>query len=58
MSDALFHRTPGGTSRPGATESFSLPRRSLPRGYGLLVGAAVSAGLWGAMLWLVMRVMG
>jgi hypothetical protein len=53
MSDAVFHRTRRATARPAASESFPLPR-----GYGLLAGAAVSVALWCAILWLLGRVFG
>ena len=45
MSDASVQR--GLARRPAAAE-----RRPLPLGFGLLIGAVVSLGLWAAIFWL------
>lgn len=46
MGDALFQRLQGVRRR-------SARRRRLPLGYGLLIGAAISIGLWGLIVWAV-----
>ena len=47
MSDALVPRARR-IARPAA-----IPSRPIPRGYGLLIGAAVSLGLWIGIFWLL-----
>jgi hypothetical protein len=32
-------------------------RRAIPPGYGLLIAAAISIGLWGLMIWAVVKVL-
>ena len=44
MSDALVHA-------PYAAPAAATRRRALPMGYGLLVAAAVSLGLWAGVIW-------
>jgi len=51
MSDALFHA-------PYAVEAAPARRRALPKGYGLLIGAAVSMGLWAGVIWAVALALG
>ena len=50
MSEAFFQRSVNLGRRYRAYRA-----RSLPRGYGLLVGAVLSLGLWGAVIWGVWR---
>jgi hypothetical protein len=52
MSDAFVPRTRR-IAPTAAAES-----RPLPRGFGLLIGAAVSLGLWIGIFWLLGRVFG
>ena len=47
MSDAIFQR-----SRSFETTSEIRTPRPLATGYGLLVGAAVSSGIWAGLAWL------
>lgn len=50
MSEASFQRSVNLDRRYRADRA-----RPLPRGYGLLVGAVLSLGLWGAVIWGVWR---
>ena len=52
MSDALVQRP-----RTAAPPAAAAPR-SIPIGYGLVLGAAVSGGLWAGVVWLVSRLLG
>lgn len=51
MSDALYQ-----TAR--TFETARAAPRALPRGYGLMIGAAVSLGLWGGVIWALVRAFG
>ena len=53
MSDAFFQR-----SRSFDIARPSSPARPLPIGYGLALGAAVSMGLWAAVIWAGVRLVG
>jgi energy-converting hydrogenase Eha subunit F len=53
MSHAVFHRSEA--LRP--TAASAKPRR-LPRGYGLVLAAVVSLGLWAAIFWLAAQLIG
>jgi hypothetical protein len=44
MGNTLFQSLQLSRRRPA-------PQRSLPRGYGLLIGASISIGLWGLIIW-------
>ena len=52
MSDAIFQRNP-------AVGRVRTSKRAgpLPPGYGLVIGAAVSVGLWGGIFWIVGRLL-
>lgn len=50
MSEAFFQRSVS-LGRSARAD----PARPWPRGYGLLVGAMASLGLWGAVIWGVWR---
>ena len=52
MSDALVQR-PRATARPVAAAP-----RSIPIGYGLVLGATASLGLWAGIGWLVAQLFG
>lgn len=51
MSDATFQRSLDVSAPPAA-------KRPLPIGYGLLLGALFSLGLWGGLIWLGLRLFG
>ena len=48
MGDALFQGL-------RVTRRRSARRRALPAGYGLLIGASLSIGLWGLIIWAVIK---
>lgn len=53
MSDASFQRSRSlDIARP------SSPARPLPIGYGLVLGAGASIGLWAAAIWAGIRLVG
>ena len=45
-------------SRTLAPPARTADRRPIPAGYGLALGAAVSLGLWGGVIWLVRQAFG
>lgn len=53
MSDASFQR-----SRAFPITRARKPARPLPAGYGLLIGAMASLGLWAALVWAVTSLIG
>lgn len=53
MSDVISTRAEP-LARP--REARLAPERRLPIGYGLAAGAAVSAGLWAGIIWVVTRI--
>lgn len=53
MSDAVFQRSvPIGRSAPAKSAA------RWPRGFGLLIAAAISIGLWIGIFWIVARALG
>jgi hypothetical protein len=36
----------------------SARRRAIPAGYGLLIAASISVGLWGLIIWAVVKAIG
>lgn len=54
MSDVISTRAEP-LARPREARLAPEPRR-LPIGYGLAAGAAVSAGLWAGIIWVVTRI--
>jgi hypothetical protein len=53
MSDAFFHRSHALQRRERAGAA-----QRLPVGYGLAIGAGVSLGLWGGIIWLAAHFIG
>ena len=53
MSDATVQR-----SRSVRADKVAVERRPIPIGYGLVLGATVSLGLWGGIFWLVRQAFG
>jgi len=52
MSDAFVPRVRR-IAQPAIAQPAIAEPRPLPRGFGLLIGAAVSAGLWIGIFWLI-----
>lgn len=52
MSDATLQRYQKASSRVARS------RGKVPPGYGLLLAVAVSLGLWAALIWLALKLLG